>query len=119
MVNFLMFLDRLINYYLYFVVMSCFLSLVPNINPDYPLFNVIFKAAGFYIIPPVFGFIIAPAIIMTLLVLCSMGIRKIIEKYFKPQEPQILVMTPEEFIRTIQKNNNGGRDDSDENSSSN
>ena len=41
MAKVIIFLDRLVNYYLYFVVMACFLSLVPNINPDYPLFDFI------------------------------------------------------------------------------
>ena len=51
--------------------MACFLSLVPNINPDYPLFNFIFKAAGFYIIPTIYGFIISPVLIMISLALIS------------------------------------------------
>ena len=71
MARFIIFLDRLINYYLYFVVMACFLSLVPNINPDYPLFNFIFKAAGFYIVPAIFGFIVSPVLVMISLALIS------------------------------------------------
>ena len=29
--------------YMYYVLGACMLSWVPNINPDYPLFNFIFK----------------------------------------------------------------------------
>ena len=55
MAKFLIYIIRILNLYLYFVVGACLLSLVPNINPNYPLFHYIFKFAGFYLIPPVFG----------------------------------------------------------------
>ncbi|MBR1460141.1 YggT family protein [bacterium] len=105
MARFIIFLDRLVNYYLYFIVMACFLSLVPNINPDYPLFNFIFKAAGFYIIPTIFGFIISPVLIMISLALISSGLHKIYYKYYAKDEPQIIVMSPEEFIKKVQEEN--------------
>ena len=96
MAKFIRFLYRLVNYYLYFVVMACFLALVPNINPNFPLFNYIFKIAGFYLIPPIFGFIISALIMM--------GLDKIYSKYYAPKEPKVLVMTPEQFIEQIKKN---------------
>ena len=105
MARFIIFLDRLVNYYLYFIVMACFLSLVPNINPDYPLFNFIFKAAGFYIIPTIFGFLISPVLIMISLALISSGLHKIYYKYYAKDEPQIIVMSPEEFIKKVQEEN--------------
>ena len=105
MAKFIIFLDRLVNYYLYFVVMACFLSLVPNINPDYPLFNFIFKAAGFYLIPTFWGIIFSPAIVMICLVLISTGLHKIYYKYYDQNEPQVVVMTPEEFIKKVQEKN--------------
>lgn len=98
------FLYRLVNYYLYFVVMACFLALVPNINPNYPLFNYIFKIAGFYLIPPVFGFIISPMLVMIISALIMIGLGKIYSKYYAPKEPKVLVMTPEQFIEQIKKN---------------
>ena len=103
MVNFILFLDRLINFYLYYVVMACFLSLVPNINPAYPLFDFIFKSAGFYLIPPVFGFIISPVLMMILLTLVSIGVRKLYFKYFAPKEqkPNVIIMTPQEFMQAV------------------
>ena len=85
--------------------MACFLSLVPNINPDYPLFNFIFKAAGFYIIPTIFGFIISAVLIMISLALISSGLHKIYYKYYAKDEPQIIVMSPEEFIKKVQEEN--------------
>ncbi len=104
MAKFIRFLYRLINYYLYFVVMACFLALVPNINPNFPLFNYIFKIAGFYIIPPIFGFIISPMLVLIILALIMMGLDKIYTKYYAPKDPKILVMTPEQFIEQIKKN---------------
>lgn len=104
MAKFIRFLYRLVNYYLYFVVMACFLALVPNINPNYPLFNCIFKISGFYLIPPIFGFIISPMLVMIVLALIMMGLNKIYTKYYAPKEPKVLVMTPEQFIEQIKKN---------------
>lgn len=105
MAKFIIFLDRLVNYYLYFVVMACFLSLVPNINPDYPLFDFIFKAAGFYLIPTFWGIIFSPAVMMVCLALLSAGLHKIYNKYYAKDEPQVLVMSPEEFIKKVQEKN--------------
>ena len=106
MAKFIIFLDRIVNYYLYFVVMACFLSLVPNINPNYPLFDFIFKAAGFYLIPGIIGITFSPAIIMITLALISAGLHKIYEKYYAKDEPKILVMSPEDFIKKIQEESN-------------
>ena len=104
MAKFIRFLYRLINYYLYFVVMACFLALVPNINPNYPLFNYIFKIAGFYIIPPIFGLIISPMLVLIISALIMMGLDKIYAKYYAPKDPKVLVMTPEQFMEQIKKN---------------
>lgn len=104
MAKFIRFLYRLINYYLYFVVMACFLALVPNINPNFPLFNYIFKIAGFYIIPPIFGFIISPMLVLIISALIMMGLDKIYTKYYASKDPKVLVMTPEQFIDQIKKN---------------
>ena len=104
MAKFIRFLYRLINYYLYFVVMACFLALVPNINPNFPLFNYIFKIAGFYIIPPIFGFIISPMLVLIISALIMMGLDKIYTKYYAPKDPKVLVMTPEQFMEQIKKN---------------
>jgi hypothetical protein len=84
--------------------MACFLALVPNINPNFPLFNCIFKIAGFYLIPPVFGFIISPMLVMMISALIMMGLGKIYDKYYAPKDPKVIVMTPEQFIEQIKKN---------------
>lgn len=104
MAKFIRFLYRLVNYYLYFVVMACFLALVPNINPDFPLFNCIFKVAGFYLIPPVFGFIVSPMFIMVISALIMMGLNKIYTKYYAPKEQKVIIMTPEQLVEQIKKN---------------
>lgn len=104
MAKLIRFLYRLVNYYLYFVVMACFLALVPNINPNYPLFNYIFKIAGFYLIPPIFGFIISPMLVMIISALIMMGLGKIYDKYYAPKEPKVIVMPPEQFIEQVKKN---------------
>ena len=109
MAKFIIFLDRLVNFYLYYVVMACFLSLVPYINPDYPLFNFIFKSAGFYLIPPIFGVSFSPMFVLALLVLCSIGLHKIYDKYYAPktnEQPQVIVMTAEEFMEKFGNKNN-------------
>ncbi len=104
MVKFIKFLYRLVNYYLYFVVMACFLALVPNINPNFPLFNYIFKIAGFYLIPPVFGFVISPMLVMVILALIMMGLNKIYTKYYAPKEQNVIIITPEQLVEQIKKN---------------
>lgn len=104
MAKIIRFLYRLVNYYLYFVVMACFLALVPNINPNFPLFNLIFKCAGFYLIPPIFGLIVSPMLVMIISALAMMGLGKIYTKYYAPKDPKVLVMTPEQFIEQIKKN---------------
>lgn len=108
--KFILFLDRLINLYLYFVVMACFMSLVPNLNPDFPLFHCIFKLAGFYLIPPIVGINISPMPQMMILVLTSMGLRKLYVKFYAKNEPRILIMSQEEFEKKFinkEDNQNG------------
>ncbi len=102
MAKFILFLDRLVNLYLYYVVMACFLAIIPNINYDYPLFNFIFKCAGFFIIPPIFGFIISPMLVLTSCALISVGLRKIYEKYYKKDEPSIVILTKDEFQKSME-----------------
>ena len=103
MAKFIIFLYRLVNYYLYFVIMACFLALVPNINPNFPLFNSIFKIAGFYIIPPIFGFIISPMLVMIVSALIMIGLSKIYAKYYAHEEKKVYFMTSEQFIEHIKK----------------
>jgi uncharacterized protein YggT (Ycf19 family) len=103
MARFIIFLDRVVNLYLYYVVMACFLSLVPNINFDYPLFDFIFKSAGFYIIPPIFGVSFSVMFVMMALVLVSVGLKKIYLKYYAKDEPQIVILSKEEFEKTFGK----------------
>ncbi len=102
--RFIVFLDRIVNLYLYFVIMACFLALVPNINPDYPLFHYIFTFSGFYLIPPVFGISFSPACVMVVLALMSAGLRKIYNKYFEKEKHEVIIMSPEEFLRNISVN---------------
>ncbi len=99
--KFLLILNRFINLYLYYVIMACFLSLVPFINPNYPLFNFIFKFAGFYLLPPFAGFAFGPAMLLIVLVLVSSGIDKIYNKFYAKENPQIIVLSPEEFIKAM------------------
>ena len=119
MAKFILFLNRLINLYLYYVVMACFLSLIPYINPNYPLFKAIFITSGFYLIPPILGISFSPAIVLIVLVLCSMLLNKIYEKYYAPKDaPKVIIMTPEEFIKKISEQDkfvSGETDISDKN----
>lgn len=112
-----LFLDRVIHLYLYYIVMACFLALVPNLNPNYPLFHYIFKFAGFYLIPPIFGVSFSPMILMIILVLLSMGIRKIYVKLFLKNEQKNQTLS-DEFIKNIfievddiNKNNSEDKED--------
>ena len=111
MAKFILFLDRLVNLYLYYVVMACLLSFVPNINYDYPLFHFIFLSAGFYLIPPIFGFLISPMLIMTVCVLISMGLGKIYKKYFAEEEPKIIVLSKDEFQKSFELLNKQMKED--------
>lgn len=111
MANLIIFLDRLINLYLYFVIAACIMSWVPNINPNYPLFHFIFKFAGFYIIPPFAGVSFSPALVMVTAVLISMGLRKIYIKYYASKNPQIIVLTPEEFAKKLAEENREDKKD--------
>lgn len=101
MANFIIFLDRLINMYIYFILCACLLSIVPNINPDYPLFHFIFKFAGFYIIPSFAGITISPALVLCVAALISMGLRKIYIKYYSNNDPQIIVISKDEFLKNF------------------
>jgi hypothetical protein len=105
MAKFILFLIRFFNLYLYFVVMACFLSFIPNINPNYPLFGFIFKFSGFYIIPPVFGMIISPMLILIILTLSIIGLTKLYDKYYAKEEPTVIVMSPEEFTQKLEEFN--------------
>ncbi|MCM1339365.1 MAG: hypothetical protein NC191_06815 [Muribaculaceae bacterium] len=109
--KFILFLDRLINLCLCLMVIACLLSLVPNINPDYPLFHYIFTYTGFYLIPPVFGFLISPMLIMMTLVMTSIGLRKIYLKHYASKERKIVFMTKEEFMKKFTNNNEDKKDD--------
>ena len=97
----ILFLGRLINLYLYFIIGACVLSWIPNINPEYPLFNFIFKMAGAGILPPVLGFDIGPAVLMAALALIWAGLEKIYRKYYAPKEPEIVVITKDELIEKL------------------
>ena len=101
--RFILILDRLVNLYMYYVGMACLLSWVPNINPDYPLFHFIFLSTGFYILPPVLGFLFAPLFIMVLCALVSAGLGKLYLKLNKDKEPKILVLSPEEFFEKMEQ----------------
>ena len=106
MANFIKFLYRLVMLYMYYVLGACMLSWVPNINPDYPLFNFIFKSSGVYLIPPILGLSIWPAVLMTLCGLVLVGLDKIYAKYFAKNELKILVMSPEEFFDKMKEQQN-------------
>jgi uncharacterized protein YggT (Ycf19 family) len=103
MAKFIIFLDRVVNLYLYYVVMACFLSLVPNINYNYPLFDFIFRAAGFYLIPPIFGISFSVMFVMVSLALFSTGLKKIYYKYYFDKELKLVVLTKEEFEQKFGK----------------
>lgn len=104
MAKFIIFLDRLIYLYLCFIMGACLMSWIPNINPNYPLFNAVFTAAGFYLVPPIFGIGISPALLMVVLALISAGLRKIYNKFFaEKDEPKIVVVTPEELMEKLKE----------------
>jgi uncharacterized protein YggT (Ycf19 family) len=116
MAKFIIFLDRVVNLYLYYVVMACFLSLVPNINYDYPLFDFIFKTAGFYLIPPFFGVSFSVMFVMIALALISTGLKKIYIKYYFENEPKIVVLSKEEFEQKFGKSQSElEKDENDDN----
>lgn len=101
--KFIIFLDRLVYLYLYFIIGACLLSWIPNINPDYPMFHYIFKMAGFYIIPPFMGMSFSPALVMVITALISMGLRKLYNKLYPQEERKIIILSPEEFMAQINK----------------
>ena len=103
MAKFLIFLDRLIYLYLYFVMGACLLSWVPNINPDYPLFHFIFVAAGFSLVPPIFGIGLGPALVMSVCALISFGLGKIYQKFYAKKDQKIVVVTPDELIQKLRE----------------
>lgn len=113
MANLIIFLDRIIYLYLYFIVGACLLSWIPNINPDYPLFHFIFTAAGCYLLPPVMGFSIAPALVALVCASISTGLRKIYDKYYADKEPQVIVISPEELAQKLKEQNKKKEDNND------
>lgn len=105
MARFIIFLDRLVNLYIFYVIGACILSWVPNINPNYPLFNYIFKFAGFYLIPPIMGLSFSPAVVMVVAALISMGLKKLYLKYFAENDSKIVVLSQEEFFEKLKNEN--------------
>lgn len=103
MAKFIIFLDRVIYLYLCFIMGACLMSWIPNINPDYPLFKFIFTAAGFYLLPPVLGIGIAPALVMIVCAGISFALGKIYQKFFNKDEQKILVVTPDELIKKLKE----------------
>lgn len=108
-------LDRGVNLYLYYIVVACFLSLVPNINPNYPLFKFIFYSTGFYLLPPFLGFSFSPMILMIILVLLSIGLNKISARLVN-DEPPVIYITADEFIKGMEKLNVENSEDLENNS---
>ena len=104
MAKLIIFLNKLLNLYLYFIIGACILSWIPNINPDYPLFNFIFTAAGFYIIPPFMGMSLSPALVMMICALIMMGLKKIYDKFYAKQKPEIIIITKEQFDKIKEQN---------------
>lgn len=109
--KFILFLGRLIYLYMYFIVGACVLSWIPNINPEYPLFSFIFKIAGAGIIPPVLGFDIGPMVLMAVLALIWSGLEKIYKKFYAPKEPEVIIITKEELMEKLNKNNDNNEVD--------
>ena len=105
MKKFLLISDRIINLYVFYIVMALFLSIVPNINPDYPLFHFIFTSAGFYIKLPFVGVMFSPMLIMICLVLISTRLRKLYIKLYEKDAPEIIIWTREDFAKNLEKFN--------------
>ena len=103
MAKFIIFLDRLIYLYLCFVMGACLMSWIPNINPDYPLFHFIFLAAGFNLVPPIFGIGLGPALVMAVCAFISFGLGKIYQKFFADKDQKIVVVTPDELIQKLKE----------------
>ena len=95
----ILFLDRIINLYILFIVMACFLALIPNINPAYPLFHYIFMFAGFYLIPPIFGIVFAPVCMLCICTIISIGLRKLYDKYYNPKNHEVFYISAEQFAK--------------------
>ena len=111
----ILFLGRLINLYLYFIIGACVLSWIPNVNPEYPLFKMIFKAAGAGVIPPFMGFDIGPAVVMIILALIWTGLEKIYKKYYAPKEPEVIIISKEELIEKLNEQNKDNNEVEDNN----
>lgn len=104
-------MSRVINLYMYYVGFACLLSWVPNINPDYPLFHFIFVTTGFYLIPPIFGFVLSPLLIMTVCVLASQWLVKLYLHLTKDKRPEIIIMSPDEFFKKFEQQNQIKKED--------
>ena len=97
--------------------MACFLALIPNINPMYPLFHYIFFFAGFYVIPAVMGISFSPIFMLCVLALCSIGLRKIYNKYYSPKNQEVYYISAEQFAKHLEEFNkmNQSKEESDTN----
>ncbi len=104
--KFILYLDRLVNLYLYFIVMACLLAIVPNINMNYPFFHAIFKLAGFYLIPPLAGVSFSPMLVMTVLALVSMGLKSLYMKYFAKDDGSVIIIQSSDIERTMKELSN-------------
>ena len=115
MAKFILFLDRMINFYIYYVIGVCILSWVPNINPNYPLFDFLFKSAGFYIIPPFMGLSFSPALVVFVFAMLSLGLRKIYAKFYEKDKPSIIILTQDEFVKKLNEQDVNQKDKDDDN----
>jgi len=60
-------------------------------------------STGFYILPPFWGFVFVPLLIMVLCALISSGLRKLYIKLNKDKKPQIVILSPEEFFAKMEQ----------------
>ena len=86
---------------MYFLLGVAILSWIPNINPDYPLFHMLFKFSGFYLLPPFMGLALAPALLMVVGAFLIMMLEKIYDRFYKPEKQQVYFMSSEEFTRRL------------------
>jgi len=74
---------NLIDIYIYFVVICCFLTWVPNLNWNFPALKIMFWLAGFHLFAniPVINMFVP-----LLMILVLISVRKLLYKFIKEED---------------------------------
>lgn len=105
----------LIDIYIYFVVICCFMTWIPNLNWDFPAIQIMFWLAGFNILPNV---PVLSSFVPLILILVLISLRKFLYKIAGEQDKFFGYNTNLKEDENEQENNEDVKNDSENNNGS-